>query len=62
MLYLHMSSSRTLSNDVQKLDLDCILLRQHAKSRSLPKGRVDTDDIGLAAFHKYFPKQVVCVY
>lgn len=57
-----MSSLSTLSNDIQKHDLDCILHSQHAESRSFTKGLVETDDVGLAAFCKYSPKQVVCIY
>lgn len=57
-----MSSLSTLSNDIQKLDLDCILHSQPAESGSLTKGLVETDDIELAAFCKHSPKQVACIY
>ena len=57
-----MSSLSTLSNDIQKLDLDCILPSQHAERRRLTEGLVETNDVGLAAFCKQSPKQVVCIY
>lgn len=57
-----MSSLSTLSVDVQKPDVDRALHSQHVDSRHLAKDLAEIDEVGLAAFCKHSPKQVVCIY